>query len=47
MAVQVGGITRVTFVPESLILPQNIPALCNDPGPRTAILATLMSDDPR
>ena len=37
----VGGITRKTFVPESLILPQGIPALCDDPGLRTAILATL------
>jgi hypothetical protein len=41
MAVLVGGITGETFVPESLILPQNIPALCDDPGPRTAILAKL------
>jgi hypothetical protein len=32
LAVMVGGITRETFVPESLILPQNIPALCDDPG---------------
>jgi hypothetical protein len=37
----VGGITRETFVPESLILPHDIPALCDDPGLRTAILATL------
>jgi hypothetical protein len=41
LAVLVGGITGETFVPESLILPQNIPALCDDPGLRTTILATL------
>jgi hypothetical protein len=45
LAVLVGGITRETFVPESLILPQNIPALCDDPGLRTAILATLPTLD--
>jgi hypothetical protein len=37
----VKGITGESFVPESLILPQGIPALCDDPGLRTAILATL------
>jgi hypothetical protein len=41
----VGGITGETFVPESLILPQNIPALCDDPGLRTVILATLPTLD--
>jgi hypothetical protein len=41
----VGGITGETFVPESLILPQNIPALCDDPGLRTTILATLPTLD--
>jgi hypothetical protein len=41
----VGGITGETFVPESLILPQSIPALCDDPGLRTAILATLPTLD--
>jgi hypothetical protein len=41
----VGGITRETFVPESLILPQNIPALCDDPELRTTILATLPTLD--
>jgi hypothetical protein len=41
----VGGITGETFVPESLILPQGIPALCDDPGLRTAILATLPTLD--
>ncbi|XP_020406471.1 uncharacterized protein, partial [Zea mays] len=45
LAVLMGGITGKTFVPESLILPQNIPALCDDPGPRTAILATLPTLD--
>jgi hypothetical protein len=41
----VGGITGETFVPESLILPQNIPVLCDDPGLRTVILATLPTLD--
>jgi hypothetical protein len=41
----VGGITGETFVPESLILPQNIHALCDDPGLRTTILATLPTLD--
>jgi hypothetical protein len=41
----VGGITGETFVPESLILPQNIPALYDDLGLRTAILATLPTLD--
>jgi hypothetical protein len=45
LAVLVGGITRETFVPESLILPQNIPTLCNDPGLRTVILAMLSTID--
>jgi hypothetical protein len=45
LAVLVGGITGETFVHESLILPQNIPALCDDPGLRTAILATLPTLD--
>jgi hypothetical protein len=45
LAVLVGGITGETFVPESLILPQIIPALCDDPGLRTAILATLPTLD--
>ena len=40
-----GGITGETFVPGSLILPQNISALCDDPGLRTAILATLPTLD--
>jgi hypothetical protein len=37
----VKGITGESFVPESLILPQGIPALCDDPGLRTTILAML------
>ena len=45
LAVLVGGITGETFVPESLILPQSIPALCDDPELRTAILATLPTLD--
>jgi hypothetical protein len=45
LEVLVGGITEETFVPESLILPQGIPALCDDPGLRTAILATLPTLD--
>jgi hypothetical protein len=45
LAVLVGGITGETFVPESLILPQGIPALCDDPGLRTAILAMLPTLD--
>ena len=40
-----GGITGETFVTESLILPQDIPALCDDPGLRTAIMATLLTLD--
>jgi hypothetical protein len=41
----VKGITSESFIPESLILPQGIPALCDDPGLRTAILATLPTLD--
>jgi hypothetical protein len=41
----VGGITGETFVPESLILPQNILALYDDPGLRTTILAMLPTLD--
>jgi hypothetical protein len=39
------GITGESFIPESLILPQGIPALCDDAGLRTAILATLSTLD--
>jgi hypothetical protein len=41
----VGRITGETFVPESLILPQNIHAFRDDPSLRTAILATLPTLD--
>jgi hypothetical protein len=41
----VKGITGESFVPESLILPQGILALCDDLGLRTAILATLPTLD--
>jgi hypothetical protein len=41
----VKGITGESFIPESLILPQGIPALCDDPWLRTAILATLLTLD--
>jgi hypothetical protein len=41
----VKGITGESFIPESLILPQGIPALYDDPGLRTAILATLPTFD--
>jgi hypothetical protein len=41
----VKGITSESFIPKSLILPQGISALCDDPGLRTAILATLSTLD--
>jgi hypothetical protein len=41
----VKGITGESFIPESLILPQDIPVLCDDPGLRTTILATLPTFD--
>jgi hypothetical protein len=41
----VKGITGSSFVPESLILIQDIPTLCDDPGLRSAVLAMLV--DPR
>jgi hypothetical protein len=47
LAVLVGGIIGETFVPESLILPQATPALCDDPDLRMAILATLSTLDER
>jgi hypothetical protein len=37
----VKGIPGESFVPESLILPEGIPTLCDDAGLRTVILATL------
>jgi hypothetical protein len=36
----VKGITGESFVPEFLILPQDIPTLCDDPELRLAVLAT-------
>jgi hypothetical protein len=41
----VKGITGESFVPESLILPEGISALCDDVGLRTTILATLPTLD--
>jgi hypothetical protein len=41
----VKGITGESYVPESLFLPQGIPALCDDPRLRTAIMATLPTFD--
>jgi hypothetical protein len=47
LEVLVKGITGESFVPESLILPEGIPALCDDAGLRTVILATLPTLDER
>jgi hypothetical protein len=41
----VKGITGESFVPESLILPEGIPALCDDAGLRSVNLATLPTLD--
>jgi hypothetical protein len=41
----VKGITGESFVPESLILPEGIPALCDDTGLRSVNLATLPTLD--
>jgi hypothetical protein len=41
----VKGITGESFIPESLILPQDIPVLCDDPGLRSVVLATLPTLD--
>jgi hypothetical protein len=43
----VKGINGESFVPESLILPEGIPALCDDAGLRMVILATLPTLDER
>jgi hypothetical protein len=43
----VKGFTGESFVPESLILLEGIPALCDDAGLRTVILATLLILDER
>jgi hypothetical protein len=45
LEVLVKGITGESFIPESLILPQGIPALCDDPTLRTAMLASLPTLD--
>jgi hypothetical protein len=45
LEVLVKGITGESFIPESLILPQGISVLCDDPGLRTAILAMLPTLD--
>jgi hypothetical protein len=45
LEVLVKGITGESFIPKSLILPQGISTLCDDPGLRTAILATLSTLD--
>jgi hypothetical protein len=45
LEVLVKGITSESFVPESLILPEGIPALCDNAGLRTVILATLPTLD--
>jgi hypothetical protein len=41
----VKGITGESFIPESLILPQGIPAPCDNPGLRTTILASQLTLD--
>jgi hypothetical protein len=41
----VKGITGESFIPESLILPQDIPVLYDDPRLRSAMLATLPTLD--
>jgi hypothetical protein len=41
----VKGITGESFIPESLILPQDIPTLYDDLGLRTVVLATLPTLD--
>jgi hypothetical protein len=43
----VKGITGESFVHESLILPEGVPALCDDAGLRAVILATLPTLDER
>jgi hypothetical protein len=45
LEVLVKGITGESFVPESLILPEGIPALCDDAGLRLVNLATLPTLD--
>jgi hypothetical protein len=45
LEVLVKGITGEAFIPESLIPPQGIPPLCEDPGLWTAVLAWLPTLD--
>jgi hypothetical protein len=45
LEVLVKGITGKSFVPESLILLEGIPALCDDAGLRSVNLATLLTLD--
>jgi hypothetical protein len=45
LVVLVKGITGEAFIPESLIPPQGIPSLCDDPGLRSAVLAWLPTLD--
>jgi hypothetical protein len=47
LEVLVKGITGESFGPKSLILPEGIPALCDDAGLRTVILAILSTLDER
>jgi hypothetical protein len=47
LEVLVKGITSESFVPKSLILPEGIPALCDDAGLRLVNLATLPTLDER
>jgi hypothetical protein len=47
LEVLVKGISGESFIPESLILPEGIPALCDDVGLSTVILATLSTLDER
>jgi hypothetical protein len=45
LEVLVKGITGEAFIPESLIPPQGIPLLCDDPGMRSAVLDWLPTLD--
>jgi hypothetical protein len=45
LEISVKGITGEAFIPESLIPPQGIPPLCDDPGLRSAVLSWLPTLD--
>jgi hypothetical protein len=45
LEISVKGITSEAFIPESLIPPQGIPPLCDDPGLRLAVLSWLPTLD--